>query len=363
MRAEAALLELLRLDGGGAPLLSSSEWDRLLGLAVREQVAPLILRKVRDRPGTAVPTDVIAGLEGATRRSADLGDAARRQLAAVVSRLRQTGIEAALVKGAALAWFVYPDPALRPFNDLDLLILTPEREAAGRALRAAGYATSPVGSGGRRRAGQEVYWDPSWRRVPVDVHWRLDAPPLCLGLRYHDVLARARLETDGTGHVLILSPADTVVALSAHFISHLWESRPRVRYLRDIAEVARRYAVDWSRVARTAVETPIARSTLRLALTAAARLMGGAVPDEILRALAPPRGAAIDRRLSEAVGRRILRRDSPLAALFQVTLTRWLDGDAPGIYPKLAAAVFSVQSRRVLARVQRAIGIGAASVS
>ena len=57
-----------------------------------------------------------------------------------VRALRAAGVEVVALKGAALAFFHYPDPALRPMGDLDLLLSDPRDIArATEALASAGW--------------------------------------------------------------------------------------------------------------------------------------------------------------------------------------------------------------------------------
>ena len=71
------------------------------------------------------------------------GARARRLLETLVETvrvLRAAGVEVVAIKGAALAFFHYPDPALRPMGDLDLLLRDPrDLERATAALVAAGW--------------------------------------------------------------------------------------------------------------------------------------------------------------------------------------------------------------------------------
>jgi hypothetical protein len=64
----------------------------------------------------------------------------RETLGAVVLALRAAGVEVVALKGAVLAFFHYPDPALRPMGDLDLLLKDPRDLArATSALTEAGW--------------------------------------------------------------------------------------------------------------------------------------------------------------------------------------------------------------------------------
>jgi hypothetical protein len=61
-------------------------------------------------------------------------------LSGTIRALRAAGVEVVALKGAALAFFHYPDPALRPMGDLDLLLRDPRDLArATEALAGAGW--------------------------------------------------------------------------------------------------------------------------------------------------------------------------------------------------------------------------------
>jgi Uncharacterised nucleotidyltransferase len=61
-------------------------------------------------------------------------------LSGTIRALRAADVEVVALKGAALAFFHYPDPALRPMGDLDLLLRDPrDLERATAALVGAGW--------------------------------------------------------------------------------------------------------------------------------------------------------------------------------------------------------------------------------
>ncbi|MGA7992235.1 MAG: nucleotidyltransferase family protein [Thermoanaerobaculia bacterium] len=61
-------------------------------------------------------------------------------LGETVLTLRAAGVEVVALKGAVLAFFHYPDPALRPMGDLDLLLREPgDLSRATEALESAGW--------------------------------------------------------------------------------------------------------------------------------------------------------------------------------------------------------------------------------
>lgn len=348
--AAQLFVDLLRPDGGTPPVPSKREWDLLSALAVREQMSALVLAAANQRYGDSVPEEIRGALVDDDNRARAHAAAAFEQLAAVLRRFCRAGVAVALIKGAALSRFAYPGGG-RGFLDLDLFVRASDRGAAARVLQEAGYVTVRDRARAVENAGEQVYWDPSWRRVPIDVHWRLDSAPVCLGLDHDGMLRRARSENVDTEPVLLLTPADTLVALSAHFVKHVWGCRPRLRYLRDVAEVTRRWSVDWGQVAQAAVDAPRARSPLRVTLGTAAELMGAPVAPAALGRLAPRGGALVDRYLRASIRRRVLEGDAGAAALLQVALMRWLDGDTASIFPRLLADFFDSRTRRLAANV------------
>jgi Uncharacterised nucleotidyltransferase len=315
-----------------------------------------VLQALRRRAGAAVPPAAYAVMEQDAARTAAHSPGAYDQLAAALAAFRSAGIRAAVIKGAGMAWFVYTDAALRPFSDFDLLISPRDREAAGRALASAGYVSLPAAPSVLDAAGEQTYWDPAWRRPPIDLHWRFDAAPVCLGLDYEAIRRRAVSRTVAAVPVLALSAADTVVALSASFVKHLWGGQPRLRYLRDIVELAVRCPVDWDGVVATAVDSPFSRSALRNALSAAVYMLDASVPADVISRLAPVRGFYLDRCLTALTCRRILRRQTwPFPAVMQIAAMRWLDKDRADIYLKLGRAAASMRWQRVTtARAQGA---------
>jgi hypothetical protein len=236
------------------------------------------------------------------------------------------------MKGAALARFTYAEAALRPFNDLDLLVPLREVDAAHRALLHAGYQvageTPTLADLTWRHA--RGYFDPAGLRMPVDLHWRFTGYPLTMALDRPGVFRRAVEVRIGGEPALLPTPGDMVVAVSIAFLRELWYCKPRLRYLRDLAEIVSRHPVDWDLVLRVVAETPPVRSPVYLALGAAVDLLGAPVPTDMLDRLPRPRSRHLARRLRAHVAQRALGRDDRLRAVLQVALMRWLDRRSAG---------------------------------
>ena len=124
-RANSSAEELQRI----AQELSRPEldWNYLTAAACAHGVAPLIYHNLhRSRATRVLPPRATE-----TLRNSYYGNAARNsflygELSNVLNAFREKQIEVIVLKGAALAETVYPNRALRPMSDIDLLV---KREA------------------------------------------------------------------------------------------------------------------------------------------------------------------------------------------------------------------------------------------
>jgi hypothetical protein len=85
--------------------------------------------------------------------------------------LQRANIPSIWLKGLALAHSVYPDPALRPMRDLDVLVPFKQRRAALEAMRQLGYALDIVRPS---ETLQDMSHDYHLRgAIPLELHYRL----------------------------------------------------------------------------------------------------------------------------------------------------------------------------------------------
>lgn len=83
----------------------------------------------------------LAGLYVRNRRANQVRTQA---LVRVLGAFCQAGIEALVLKGGALMHLLYPDPALRPMSDLDLLVRSAEIPRARAILTELGFSGAPT---------------------------------------------------------------------------------------------------------------------------------------------------------------------------------------------------------------------------
>ncbi|MCX7670528.1 MAG: nucleotidyltransferase family protein, partial [Anaerolineae bacterium] len=175
-RQPAAAVELMQ--HAGRP---GWNWKAVVACALAEGLAPILYTHLsRSHLWAALPDDVRRTLtlayEGSALRSAALLTA----LEEILERLHRAGVAVLLLKGAAVAERLYGDPALRPMNDLDLLIHEADITKALAALMAGGYVATRV----EERPGITIGYEseialakPGLIGIAVELHWHLfDSP-------------------------------------------------------------------------------------------------------------------------------------------------------------------------------------------
>ena len=96
---------------------------------------------------------------------------AGKQLRDIVGAFGEAGIQTIVLNGPALAASYYPDPALRPFIDLDLLVRRADRERALGILCERGYAHESPGRSLEHVPAAYLAAPSGSGLLPVDLHW------------------------------------------------------------------------------------------------------------------------------------------------------------------------------------------------
>lgn len=165
----------------------------MLSAAAEEGILALLNDSVDRMPAEFVSTELRVALRGAARVETAKELLRMSHAREVVAALSVMGIATLVLKGTALAYWLYPAPAQRPRCDLDLLVES--REAAQRAvavLQGEDYAVvADVGV-----ASSAEFEVALQRRSPggvvhtIDLHWRLvNHASLSRGLTFSELWA------------------------------------------------------------------------------------------------------------------------------------------------------------------------------
>lgn len=263
--------ETLRLAG------AVRDWDGALEKAGREGIAPLLYWTLRDDPG-AVPNSVLESLRLAFLRNLARATRIYRELEIFLESLRRSGLRAALTKGGRLALDVYPDIALRPFWDVDLIVHPDDWDGVRRLLAGLGFVeaggTAPVAAGA---AGPDLDWtySPYFKKGPLFLEFHAHPLGLHFPSRGEDGFwsSAGRLQVRGT-EAMVLPAENELCYLCVHAQQHSYD---RLIWLADIARLAGRPGLDWDWVCRIARDERI-RGPVFYGLHLAATLWPGSVP-------------------------------------------------------------------------------------
>src|SRR5690606_14112897 len=246
-------------------------------------------------------------------------------------------LDAVVLKGAVLAHGAYPDPILRPFTDLDLLVAGHRMHEAIEVFCSYGYQRSrpEPAPGFDTLVGKAVTLEHPGG-VVIDLHRTLVAGNLGDGIDTDDLLATRRTVTVGSHPVPAPSWEAHLVECALHAV--VGDGLARPLSLRDIAEVSLHPALDPDAAADLAVRWQVwepvghglrsARDHLGLQLPASLAALADEADGE-WAASAPVRGARS--RLDE-IRRGDLRRRATLARSLVVPspeFLRWAHGDGP----------------------------------
>jgi len=221
-------------------------------------MAPLLYAHLQavDAP---VPEPVHLALKGLYLRHQRATSIYDQVLCEILQAFAGAGIEALVLKGAALAHLVYPQPGLRPRRDLDILVRQEEAVHAYQLLGAAGFQIAPTLLHGLSRYHQhcaEATRKVDQLSISVELHLNLFFRFKPYGLpsgTYDDLVARAMsFDLDGIT-AYTLGREEMLWHLYHHgFSVPLRLAMGRLLGAADIVSLVEKWlaVIDWERVRR-----------------------------------------------------------------------------------------------------------------
>lgn len=278
---KAALLE------GQEAFAAWCEWNQRDGLEQLDsgsyRTLPLVYWNL-EKQGFRHP--LMGMLRGIRRRAWYENRLLFRRLAPVIEMLHRAAIPTLLLKGAALALLYYPDPGLRPMDDLDVLV--PEAQALQtlRLLESQGCKQEGKNAGGFRFREGDLGFRHSLQLFhrdgrQIDVHWHVlylasfggaDQPFWEAGvpLVFEGIPTRALCASDQLLHACAHGP--------------MWNPIPPMRWVADAFIVMRSLKIDWQRLLMLAERFRLV-ATVREGLEYLASVLAAPIPPEVLAAL------------------------------------------------------------------------------
>ena len=220
-----------------APADPATDWPRLLADAERHRVSPILTRHLSRLPA-GVPADVLATLRARFDANSLRNTVLARDLAELLQRLSEHGVDAMPIKGPVLAISAYGDLALREFGDLDIVVRTSDFHQARALLGGWGFRPStPLSAAGERTllaSDHHLALSSPGDRITVELHWSLDNLRPGRRLDGDWVWSNARRVALLGSEVAALSWSALLVYLCVHGAKHGWSS---LGWIRDVAGV------------------------------------------------------------------------------------------------------------------------------
>jgi hypothetical protein len=328
------LLDVARAGLPGAAPPPRDGWEQHLDSVMAQGLAGLF-----SASAAAGMVEIDAGIAGRLQRQLDAEAIRAVQLEGELIRLAPVleHLGAVVLKGPVLAHAAYPDPLLRPFTDLDVLVPGDRVAHAISVFATYGYERTqpePV-PGYDARVGKAV----TLRHpggVVVDLHRTLAAGNAGEGIDVHDLLAARRQIAIGSHTVPAPSWEAHLVECALHAV--VGDGLSRALSLRDIAEVAHHPSLDSGAAAELALRWQVAE-LVGLGLRTARDGLGVQLPNALAglahRAdLSPPASEQVrsSRSRLEELRHGDLRRRATLARSLvapSAEFLRWAHGDAP----------------------------------
>ncbi len=182
----------------------------------------------------------------------------------ILSRLKEAGIDVLLLKGSALAYWLYPSAHLRDCSDIDLLFSSYEQvQKAIALLQSMQYSLRD-----NALAGDLVSFEQTCIRdstvgagLEIDLHWKLSSSPLFAYQFNFDELNFNAIALPKLGeHARGLSPIHAFLNACMHRVQNMADGTENVlKWLYDLHLLSSQFApADWQALSDLAIERKLA---------------------------------------------------------------------------------------------------------
>ncbi len=281
------LLSILGSVSPMTPKASIDQWSDLLSVLKLHWILPLLYWQIGSLPQEIRPPEPITDhMRMAFLESRVRSIRMERQLGEILDAFQGEGVRTLVLRGPALGWSVYPNPALRPGSDLDLLVL-PEQIIQARAiLEHLGYKCLSK----RFEVAKDFFREEDFihqknpsNNLMVELHWvHWELNPFFRSDRdigIEDLFLRAWKVESSSLTFATLHPVDALIHAAIHLVM-IHNRDMRLIWIYDIALLARHLRIpeDWEVLQERSVAWS-ARLAVESSLKMAQVLTGLSLPD------------------------------------------------------------------------------------
>ena len=250
LRVAASAVDGSSIDPRRIPT-DATGWAALAGDAEAHGLVPLAHSCLEPhRHATAEPT--MQQLDALTLRHRLWHREQTSALTEVLDAFQRASIDTIVLKGAALAWTIYPSPALRPMNDVDLLVPPAAARSAQLLLRQIGFEAQVDA----RRFGRNAHHLPIASRsqngvtISVEIHRDALSRDTLSSISMTNLTEPARVFSLSGTQAWALGHVDALRHLTHHLLEPSWGGRLRLIGLVDLLRygVTFNESIDWDRL-------------------------------------------------------------------------------------------------------------------
>jgi hypothetical protein len=259
------------------------DWENMVEIALEHRVMPLLYRNLKKFCPQAVPPGILEKLRTYFLINTGRNLALTTKLLELIQLFKGNGITAIPFKGPVLAESIYGDPALRQFDDLDVLIHRNDAIKAFQLLVSYGYRPEVSIDAEQFKAylktenSLALYTKDS--EMLVELHWELTGRYTGYSFDLAHIENRLETGTISGREIRQLSPEDLLVYLCIHGSKDRWNHLDSICC---VAELVRSHPdMKWVRVEHLAGEIHC-RRMLDLGLFLANHLLDAELPIHIL---------------------------------------------------------------------------------
>jgi hypothetical protein len=267
------------------PKVSIEQWIRLTDILNHNRIIPFLYSRIGVLPENLRPPKYITNI----MREYFLASRVRnikmdKQLERLLLVFKQEQVKVLVMKGPAIAWSVYPDPAMRPYDDIDLLVLPSQFVKAREVMEILGYRCEAKIFEIFKDVQFEEHFHYRGRSIKellVEIHWDLHRfYGAKQNIALDDLFHNAITVNTPVFSFEIFNPIDALM----HMVSHTGFSHTkdiRLSWICDIAQISSRLEIpeDWLLLQRRSVEWGI-RLLLEKFLKMAEAWNGIKIPDK-----------------------------------------------------------------------------------
>lgn len=253
-------------------LQSPLDWNRLEQVARLHRLLPLLYWQLQQPQHChllqVVPPDWWMRLQMAVALWTSHTAVLMQALAEWDMEARKHSIVYAVYKGPSCAYLLYPDPVVRIFNDLDILVSRSSLSAVDVLLKRLGYSIVQQQDWFRKKFYNSRHIRYRRKEVFLEIHWLISDPPL--GLDTNLLLQHTHLVWMQDRQYSVLDAPEALLTLAIHGARHTWST---LLWITDVAGWLHKFnASDWLRAIQLAKQFHCTR-VLNLAVSLAHHLL------------------------------------------------------------------------------------------